>query len=133
MLTLLKRVHEVLTGSTPLVTKLGGSAQIGTNLRKKPDQPAIEYGFDTGSIESGNKEIQSLRVSVYGTTSHEDTLEIAELVTDLLTPKALSSVTLNLHCGMCSKTRNTVLPSTDFNHQIDMTFRVLFTATPSSH
>jgi hypothetical protein len=124
---LLARVHTVLTTDDTLVSMIGDINQIGTNQRKKPDQPAIEYGYDAGSMEPGKKVIQSLRVTVYGTTSSEDVLKIADRVALVLTPANLSDATLNLHCGLCQKTRNALLPTSDFGHHAEMTFRVLFT------
>lgn len=132
MLPLLKRVQIVLTGDTELVTLIGDARHIGVNLRKKPEAPAIEYGFDTGNISSGKKEEQNLRVTVYGTTP-ETGAAIAERVTTLLTPKNLTDSTLGLRCGLCRKNRNTVLPATDFGQNVEMSFRVLYTANPQSH
>jgi len=135
MLAFLEQVQDVLTGDNGPggIMSFTPTPQVGVNLRKKPDQPAIEYGLETGSIEPGKKETQNLRVTVYGTASAEEVVGLADRVTMVLTPKNLSSVTRNLHCGLCQKTRNSVLPTSDFGHQVELTFRVLFTNSLPSH
>lgn len=124
MLTLLEKINTVLRADSSLVALLGSAANIGTNLRKSPALKMVEFGPESGSLVRQDKDIASVRFSVYGTDSVSSTTAIADRVTGLMTPRNLNDAVLNLKIGSVRRTRYAALPVNDFGHQIELVFEI---------
>ena len=131
MLGFLERVTEVLTGDTVpdegLVALVGAANQIGMNLRKKPSTKQVEFGLESGMNTRQDKGLFFLRVTVYGTTSSAEVIEIADRVSYLLKSKNLTDRDRGLNVAYTRQTRAAVLPESDFGHQAELVYEVKLT------
>ena len=123
LLAFLASVVAVLQGDITLTATVA-AANIGVNIRKSPDVPAIEVGLDGGNVDRDIKETQRLRVTIYGTNSAAQILQVADRISALLTPSNLTDENTNppTIVAFLRKTRNVVLPSDHFGHQIELAF-----------
>lgn len=119
---LLDRLYAVLTSSTPLID-LVPVENIGINLRKSLQYPAVEFGVEASSFDRRYRDSTRILIMVYGTESPEDTIEIADICTSLMHPEILTDVSEGVILARVTRERYVTLPQDDYGHSVSMSFR----------
>lgn len=120
---LLASTVEALHTYVPL-TALCPATKIGMGVRKKLEYPCIEITLDGGTNERDIKEVQTIGISVYGTTSLADTVAISDQVKEALTSKRITDAVpaSGVRIAKVSLTRNTILPQDEYGHRVEQSF-----------